>query len=365
MSKYTAKGLPWGSGIGVDISDCHTSREVMEKAKLNFTVEKCDLVAKMPFSLNGNNKVNEIAGEFVRDGHIYRDCPNAFGTYRTDMNLPLGLVKCKYEVVQNIDAFNFFDDAIGKDKAVWDKAGCFGWGHKIFVSAKLPIETTVGGDKIDNYLVFSNSHDGSTSVNILFSPIRVFCTNMLNSALHSADSYIRFRHTQRVKEKIQRGAEILKIACEHAETAQQLYNALLQIRVSDEKVMDYISNLVLTPAEQEAVRNYNPKYGISKLFARDFGIMEEAKISTRKVNILVNMFDYYQNGVAQEHIVGTAWGAYNAITGYYSNVDNAEGIKRMDSLLYGSKSNKIKETADILLTRDFGNQHNQFSFIRN
>ena len=60
MSKYRINGLPWGSGIGKDVSDCHSSQEVMEKAGLNFYVDKCDLVAKMPFSLNGNNKINEI-----------------------------------------------------------------------------------------------------------------------------------------------------------------------------------------------------------------------------------------------------------------------------------------------------------------
>lgn len=343
MSKYRINGLPWGSGIGKDVSDCHSSREVMEKAGLNFTVEKCDLVAKMPFILNGNNKVNEIAGEFARDGHIYRDCPNAFGTYRTDMNVPLGLVKCKYEVVQNMDAFNFFDDAIGEGKALWDRAGCFGYGHKIFVSAKLPIETTVGDDKIDNYLVFSNSHDGSTSVNILFSPIRVICTNMLNSALHSTDSYIRFRHTQKVKEKIQRGAEILKIACEHARTAEQLYNSLLQIRMTDEQVMQYIGSLVLSEAERQALHDYNPKYGYARLFSKDYGTMEATKVSARKVGILSNMFEYYLDGIGQQNIAGTAWGAYNAITGFYSNVANLEGEKRVDSLLWGgANSNMLK-----------------------
>ena len=343
MSKYRVNGLPWGSGIGKDVSDCHSSQEVMEKAGLNFYVDKCDLVAKMPFSLKGNNKINEIAGEFAHDGHIYRDCPNAYGTYRTDTNTPLGLVKVKYEVVQNIDAFNFFDDAIGEGKALWDRAGCFGYGHKIFVSAKLPIETTVGGDKIDNYLVFSNSHDGSTSVNILFSPIRVICTNMLNSALKSSDSYIRFRHTSNVKEKIQRGAEILKIACEHAKTAEQLYNSLLTIKMKDEEVMRYIGSLVLSEAERQALNEFNPKYGYEKLFAKDYGTMEATKISMRKVGILTNMFEYYLDGIGQQHIAGTAWGAYNAVTGFYSNVANLEGEKRVDSLLWGGANKNMSK----------------------
>lgn len=40
--------------------------------------------------------------------------------------------------------------------------------------------------------------------------------------------------------------------------------------------------------------------------------------------------------------MGTAWGAVNAITGYYSNIDNAKDEKRFDSLVFGDKSRKIQ-----------------------
>ena len=53
-------------------------------------------------------------GAHVFGTDIYRKCDNAFDTYRTDYNIPLGVVKSKYTIVQNNDAFNFFDDAIGK-----------------------------------------------------------------------------------------------------------------------------------------------------------------------------------------------------------------------------------------------------------
>lgn len=49
MSKYSVNGLPWASGIGKDVSDCTTAQEVMQKAGLDFYVDKCDLVARMPF----------------------------------------------------------------------------------------------------------------------------------------------------------------------------------------------------------------------------------------------------------------------------------------------------------------------------
>lgn len=177
MSKYNKGGLPWV--LGKDVSDCQTAQEVMTKAGLNWSVAKCELVAKMPFSINGNNTIDDCA--FQHNGNIYREMDNAYATYRTDNNYPLGLVKDKYEIVQNMDAFNFFNNAIGEDKAKWDKAACLNFGEKVYVSAKLPIQTSVANsnDVIDNYLVFSNGHDGNCSVDIMITPIRVICTNML------------------------------------------------------------------------------------------------------------------------------------------------------------------------------------------
>lgn len=341
MSKYNVNGLPWSSGIGVNVEDCTTAQEVMIKAGLNFSVEKCELYARMPFRIDADNSISNPLEEFYHNASIYRACPNGYATYRTDKNIPLGVVKNKYEVVQNMDAFNFFDDAIGPGKAIWQYAGMVGYGERIFVAAKLPITINVKGDPVENYLVFSNSHDGSMALNILFTPVRVFCTNCLRAAFDNADSYIRIRHTKTAQEKLQRGTEILRIACSYAESAKELYEALTMIKLSDEQVMKYIADLTLTASEQAALNLFDEKNGYKKLFARDYITMERTNISTRKANQIVNMFEYYLDGIGQKEIAGSAWGAYNAITGFYSNVANLSGTKRMDSLLYGSANNVI------------------------
>lgn len=343
MSRYTINGLPWASGLGKDVKDCKTAREVMEKAGLNWGVEKCELVARMPFRLNGDNDINETMGDFAHKGNIYRNCPNGFGTYRTDKNIPLGIVKQKYEVVQNIDVFNFFDEAIGENKAIWQSAGCLGYGHKIFVTAKLPIETTVNGDRIDNYLVFSNSHDGSSSIDIMFTPIRVACTNMLNAGYDKSEAHIRIIHTSSASTRLSRGAAVLKSAIECAKDSESIYNALYTIKMNDDQVMEYLCRLVLSDSEFNLLKEYDPKNGCKKLMYKDYLTMENTNISTRKANQLAQMFGYYLDGIGQKEINGTAWGAYNAVTGFYCNVANLEGEKRLDSLVWGSAYNNMNK----------------------
>ena len=170
---YTIKGAPFRYKGAINVEDCRTSEDVMRKAQLDWNVAKCELIAKMPGLIEDIDK----SSGFMKGGDYYEVCPNAFATYRTDHNIPLGLVKDRYTIVQNTEAFSFFDKAIGKDKAIWQTAGFFGNGERVFVSAKLPNNILVNGDPVENYLVFTTSHDGSCGVKILFTPIRVICEN--------------------------------------------------------------------------------------------------------------------------------------------------------------------------------------------
>lgn len=347
MSKYNVNGLPWGSGLGTDVSDCKTAKEVMEKSNLLWNVKKCPIMAKMPFEFGANNETK--GQDFFRNGDIYREVGNAYATFRTDVNQPLGIVKRQYEIIQNSDAFNFFDEVVGENGAVWDKAGCFGYGHKIFVSAKLSVKSDVNGDPVDNYLVFSNNHDGGGSVNILFTPIRVICTNMLNGALMKNDCFIRIKHTKSAKERLELGKKIFRISCERAAYSQELYRRMSEIKMNDRDVMKYIAEISLNEEEIANLNSFDPKNGYERLVNKDYRCLEVTGISTRKANIISNTFEYYNDGIGQKDIYGNGWGAYNAITGFYSNVANLEGEKRMESLVYGNaNSNMIKAANNIL-----------------
>lgn len=329
------KGAPFRYKGAIDVSDCKTAKEVIEKANLSWNVAKCELVAKMPAMLN--NELGEDA--FLYGGSVFRPAPNMYGTYRTDVNIPLGVVKGKYTPVQNIDAFNFFDNAIGVDKAIWQTAGWFGNGERIFVSAKLPNNILVNGDPVENYLVFTNSHDGSSGVKILFTPIRIICQNTLTAAIRQATNYVSFRHTQSVHGNLSIANELLGISTMMAKSCEENYIQFANHKMSDDEVKDYLVKSVLNPAEYSQL--YKTGHNITQLINKDWRAINDSEISMRKVNVIHNMYEYYHIGPGQRSIQGTLWGAVNAITGYYSNVDNSEGTKRMDSLLYGDKARKI------------------------
>ena len=340
---YLVKGVPFRYKGSINVEDCETSRDVMIKANLDWEVSKCEVVAKMPS--HGENF--EDANSFFHGNHQYRECNNIFATYRTDCNVPLGIVKERYTPVQNIDAFTFFDNAIGKDKAIWQTAGFFGNGERIFVSAKLPNNIFVKGDPVDNYLVFTTSHDGSSGVKILFTPIRIICENTLNAAIRQSSNYVSFRHTRSVHENLDIAHEILGLCKSKIVYLQEQYNAMYNIKMSDNQAQTMFANTILTDEEQFRIKQTG--HTIEQIILRDWRAIEDSKISMKKVNTLSEINNYYYHGIGQKEIIGTGWGAYNAITGYYSNIDNSNGIKRMDSLLYGDKANKIERAGNLLL----------------
>lgn len=339
---YTVKGMPFRYKGAVNVEDCKTAEDVMSSAGLNWNVSKCELVAKMPIHINQTN-----TNGFIYDANNYVECPNAFATYRTDYNIPLGIVKERYTPVQNTEAFNFFNNAIGKNKALWQTAGFFGNGERIFVSAKLPKNIFVQDDVIENYLVFTTSHDGSSGVKILFTPIRIVCENTLNAAISSSTNYISFRHTKSVHNNLDIAAEILETCNNKIANLQEQFILMKKIKMTDEKAQQTFANVVLTDDEQFRIKQTG--HTIGQIVTRDWMAINDTKISMKKVNVIAEMNNYYFDGIGQRELVGTGYGVYNAVNGYYSNVDNSEGLKRMDSLLYGDKARKIELAGNLIL----------------
>lgn len=339
---YAVKGIPFKYRGAVNVESCKTAADVMSAANLDWQVAKCELVAKMPIH---TNKPEENG--FVFGSNNYVECPNAYATYRTDYNIPLGIVKDRYTPVQNVDAFNFFDGAIGKDKAIWQTAGFFGNGERIFVSAKLPKNILVNGDPVENYLVFTTSHDGSSGVKILFTPIRVVCQNTLNAAIATSTNYVSFRHTKSVHGNLDIATEILGICETRIVVLQEQFNVMRKIQMNDDKAQQIFANVILTEDEQFRIKQTGNTVG--QIITRDWRAINDSQISMKKVNTLSEINNYYFAGIGQREILGSAWGVYNAITGYYSNIDNSEGTKRMDSLLYGDKSRKIELAGNLVL----------------
>ena len=130
-SFFSVKEKAWHN-LGQIISDYPTSAEAIKHAGLDYTVEKRNL-----FTYGDDTDPEKDDNDVVMEWRV--DVPNFYATVRTDTEQVLGVVGNDYEIVQNVNAFDFFDSIVGgKDGILYETAGALGKGERIFITAKLP-----------------------------------------------------------------------------------------------------------------------------------------------------------------------------------------------------------------------------------
>jgi len=299
-SFFSVKEKAW-HGLGQIVQDYPTSADAMKHAGLDYSVEKRKLFTYD----NANNQANPETEIIVPEIEV----PNFYSTIRTDTEQVLGVVGRDYQIVQNIDAFSFFDAIVGGDGIQYETAGALGNGERIFITAKLPDYIKVGSDDlIEKYLFLTTSHDGFGSITAAFTPIRIVCNNTLNAAFRNCSNSIKIRHTQNAKDRLAEAHKVMGISNRLTDLLESTFNRWAKVRITDTKVKQLIQ-LAMVP-NKEVLNNINA------------GQLDE--LSTNFKNMCDSVYEYAMTAETQqtETTKGTVFGAYNAITGYFQNVRN-------------------------------------------
>lgn len=338
------KGIPFIYNGTKIIADVNSVQEAIKIGQLDFDVNIKPAYAK----LNTIDYDYNVGDRIITDNGTLIELPDTNVVYRTDTNTPLGVVGNRYELVQNKDAFDFFNYAIDSKQAKFVTAGMYGNGEKVFLSAKLNNFIEVGGkDHVDMYCLIITSHNGTTGVKVILTPIRVACLNILSTAIEHSSMNVSFRHTKNVNDKIDMCKDTLHKLNKNISYLKEIYDNMLNSFVIDSKASEYFTKLILNKEEMERLTLSGGSS--SSIIIGNYDIIEEANISSKKVNTIRAINEYYHKRNDQKDYIGTKWGVYNAVTGYYSNIDNTNGIQRMDSLIFGDRSRKIAEMSRMLV----------------
>ncbi|RZL47814.1 MAG: DUF945 domain-containing protein, partial [Pedobacter sp.] len=254
----------------------------------------------------------------------------SYFTYRTDSLEILGdKLGPDYEVVQNTDAFSFFDSIVGgKDGILYETAGALGKGERIFITAKLPDYIRVGyDDLIEKYLFLTTSHDGSGSITAAFTPVRIVCNNTLNAALSNMANCIKIRHTQSAQDKLKQAHKVMGISNRLSDELSQIFNHWAKVRITDKQVLNLIQQ-AMAPSK-EVLQNVLD--------------CKEDEYSSYFKNVCSDVCEYAFSSHTQQTSTtkGTLFGAYNAITGYFQNVKEFKNEEsKLKSIQFGTGLNK-------------------------
>ena len=216
---FFVRYAPW-HGLGVRVESALNSHEALEASGLNWKV------IQKPIMTSGYTPINGYKAN-VRD---------------TD-NKILGVVTDRYKVVQNSEAFAFTDALLGEG-VKYETAGSLQDGKKIWILAKLPDKYIIEGEQIDPYLVFSSSHDGNGAIKVAMTPVRVVCQNTLNIALSTAKRMWSTVHVGDLAHKMDEAHNTLLLAEKYMGRLGTEFANLRKVKLSDQKVMDYIELLL-------------------------------------------------------------------------------------------------------------------------
>lgn len=294
----TTRTATW-TNIGSDIRKASTVQEALELSGLNYTVEK------VPVYLDNGLQV-----------------PGAFCTKREDSDITYGVVGSQFEIVQNIEGFDFINNMI-PEGLKFLKAG----ENKkfIYIIAQLP-SIDVLGDEIAPHIIFQNSHSGSTTLKATIAPLRIVCENQFNMTFKKANNKISLRHTKSIKGRLHTAQEVLIQSSDYLSEFQKSAILLAQKKVSKSQVDDLMDKI--------------------------FYIKEEfTPTQVRRVEEKRDRFLQAYQAEDNQNFIGTQWGLVNAYTDFVTHKELRKNTPQalenhfIKSTLKGSINDFVREVS--------------------
>ena len=273
-----APGVDRWHGLGNEWLESDTLEVKAEKAGMLWTAKR----ARVRY---GDGPAQRI----INDQHVL---------FRSDTKDALGIVSDKYEIVQPAEAIRFFDRLVKDGAYKLKTAGTLYGGRKYWATAARDEEGAkilCDDDRMEEFLLFSGSLDGSSKTAIQDSSICVVCDNTLRMAQAGRKSVnIGVNHRQVFDEDYVHS--ILEASNENFKALIQMARTLAKAKCDDLKAQDFITALL-----------------VKQVGASEDRIKEGKHVGFNKI---MSLFSGEGKGSELKGRAGTLWGAVNAVTEY-------------------------------------------------
>lgn len=268
--------------LGTSIDSVLTAKEAIQATGLDWDIELKDTHFQTP------------AGDL-------KTVENQFAVVRQDTQEALGVVGSRYRVVQNRDAFQFMDNIVDSGEAKYESGGELNGGKRIYIMMNVDRALEIEGDSILPYMLLVNSHDGSSSLQVMMMPVRLSCMNMIRyNMTKNYTNSIRISHTKSIDQKITEARDALGIANRYFDAFSQDVNKLITQEIDNDNFWKVVKDIMPEPyiakdADEALVATYE-----RQMANRDRQFAKIAKLWNLEAN---------NNGANK-------WTALNAINSY-------------------------------------------------
>lgn len=293
--------VPW-HGLGKRVPADVSPEQMLQAANLDWTVEKRPL-----FFETKSGKVLTKSNALVRS---------------SDEKV-LTIISDQWKPVQNLEAFQFFDDFVKAGDMAMHTAGSLKEGKIVWAMAQIKDSFELfGGDKVEGYLLFSNPHEFGRSIDVRFTPVRVVCNNTLTMALDgAAQHFVKVNH--RTAFNADTVKETLGIAKDQLQRYKEQAGFLGQKKFRKETIVEYFNRVFPTLSKDEFKKEDITKVPVSRQAEEAMAVL------------------HTQPGA--KFAEGSWWQAFNTVTYMTDHTLGRSKDSRLTSSWYGiNRSRKEK-----------------------
>lgn len=292
---------PWHK-LGKKVPEDLTPEQMLEAAGLDWEVAKFPLVANVDgFEVQTNRSA------------LVRKTDNKF----------LDIVSDDWKIIQNAEAFEFFNEYVMAGDMSMETAGSLRNGQIVWGLAKVKDSFELfKGDVIQSYLLFSNFHKYGCSTDVRFTPTRVVCNNTLSMALNNkSERMIKVSHRKEfIAEDVK---EMLGIATDKLQKYKEVASFLGSKKAKTESVVEYFERIFpMTPGRE--------------------GEGKQSKNAAVALHLL-------ETQPGHEYAAGTWWQPLNAVTFMTDHILGRSSDSRLSSSWYGVNRTLKNKAVDLAL----------------
>lgn len=298
--------------LGVVVEEAPSTEEAYELSGLNWKVDLLPAYCR-------------VNGQDVDTGN--------FAIVRDKDNSVFGVVGDRYNPFQNKEAFDWCKPLVDSDYWHMETAGSLKGGRVCWAMLKQGENSVVSNDLLKQYLLLTWSHDGSKSVQVAPTTIRVVCANTLQMALKGNKEISKVRHTASMQMKLEEVRKLYDMSCEAFKVQQEAFNILLDKHI--ETPEEYIDRIM------------DEVFGV-----KSFDDLKDGRGKTIANNTKDTLLNFAMNGsgIKEQGIGNTLYGAFNGVSEAMEHVLGGQRVKdRGYNVLFGGAKENIQKAFDIAL----------------
>jgi phage/plasmid-like protein (TIGR03299 family) len=247
------------------------------------------------------------------DGN-FQPIEGKMATVREDNDRVLGIVSNDYEVFANSDLKGIIQPLVDEQVLTVVNQGYLNHGRKVFVQAQIAKDYQVVGEDYRGMITLLNSHDGTTTVSLGTTMVRVICSNTFTSVMKKLTE--KFRHSQGVTERVLNTTTIV----DYVDGAMQKYA----------EHAETLAGARCTPLD----------------FARAVGQIYQQPVDKMRDSFVSQLNNLFYNGKGNEG--RTMYDCFNAITEHATHYSRKSEAARINYSQFGRGANISRRALAVL-----------------